>query len=639
MIKVLFLAANPTNTKPLAIGSEYRNITTEVRQSIHGQAFEIVVELAVRVADLQAALLRHKPTIVHFAGHGRGTDAVPDGREFDTPLGNATTDGILFEDDAGNAVPVPVGALANLFRIVRTVECVVLCACHSAAQAEAIRRHVKFVVGMDRAILDESAIAFSAAFYRALAFGETIETAFELGRNAIEFKGHADSGVPVLLPHDSVDAATWSLESRASNSTPFAMFSIPPRLLDIPERQSRPFDRRSDDEPERSFLKQVKRITKLRSPKAEIIPQWSPHPFLGVLNVESVEGSSLRVEFVVVIDQPMTMELLHEYRTTIEPHIRSQWHYAPVTLVHTGVAAPEEMRRSAERRAVFLKSFSEYQGLLDFTEYLGKQTRRLLDDPVYPQWLYVDQRAKWSYAGSLDEFHTERLFDTLWKELDAPAQPRFLVVLGEFGVGKTFLLHELARRMVVEEHPLVPVLVQLSKLEKASSIKQLLAQHFAAADMGQYHYDGFQYMLEQGRIALLFDGFDELALRLSYDRVMAHFHTIMTAVQGLAKVVLTSRRQHFLTDGEVKRELRIEAERVIGSRFFLIERFEKQQILQFLRNTLRSEEEADARFRLLDKVKDLLGLSENPRMLGFIAKIDKRKLLAAEAQNRDVTSA
>lgn len=639
MIKVLFLAANPADTKPLAIGSEFRDITNEVRQAPGGRTFEIAVELAVRVTDIQRALLLHKPTIVHFAGHGRGAGGTSFGREFDEPLPDTMNEGILFENDSGRAVPVPVGALANLFRIVRNVECVVLCACHTAAQAEAIRQHVKFVVGMDRAILDASAIAFSVAFYRALAFGESIEVAFELGRNAIEFKGNSDSAVPILLPHDSVDAATWSLESRASNSTPFAMFSIPPRLQDIPERQSRPFDRRSDDEPERSFLKQVKRITKLRSPRAEIIPQWSPHPFLGVLNVESIEGSSLRVEFVVIIDQPMTMEILHEYRTKIEPHLRAQWHYAPVTLVHTGNAAPEEMRRSTERRAVFLKSFSEYQGLLDFTEYLGKQTRKLFDDPVYPHWLYVDQRAKWSYAGSLDEFHTDHLLDTLRKELDTPAQPRFIVVLGEFGVGKTFLLHELARRMVVEEHQLVPVLVQLSKLEKASSIKQLLAQHFAAADMGQYHYDGFQYMLEQGRIVLLFDGFDELALRLSYDRVMAHFKTIMTAAQGFAKIVLTSRRQHFLTDDEVKRELRIEAERVMGSRFFLIERFEKPQILQFLRNTLRNDEEAEARYRQLDAVKDLLGLSENPRMLGFIAKIDKQKLLDAELQGKDVTSA
>lgn len=47
---------------------------------------------------------------------------------------------------------------------------------------------------------------------------------------------------------------------------------------------------------------------------------------------------------------------------------------------------------------------------------------------------------------------------------------------------------------------------------------------------------------------LLFDGFDELALRLTYDRALEHFETVMAAAQGNAKVVITSRTQHFLTD-------------------------------------------------------------------------------------------
>ena len=32
--------------------------------------------------------------------------------------------------------------------------------------------------------------------------------------------------------------------------------------------------------------------------------------------------------------------------------------------------------------------------------------------------------------------------------------------------------------------------------------------------------------LAEGRIALLFDGFDELALRLTYDRALEHFETV-----------------------------------------------------------------------------------------------------------------
>ena len=71
----------------------------------------------------------------------------------------------------------------------------------------------------------------------------------------------------------------------------------------------------------------------------------------------------------------------------------------------------------------------------------------------------------------------------------------------------------------------------MSALEKQRSLRALLAQHFAMADMGRFDLDAFLYMLAEGRIALLFDGFDELALRLTYDRALEHFETVMQAAE------------------------------------------------------------------------------------------------------------
>jgi predicted NACHT family NTPase len=115
--------------------------------------------------------------------------------------------------------------------------------------------------------------------------------------------------------------------------------------------------------------------------------------------------------------------------------------------------------------------------------------------------------------------------------------------------------------MAKDEHPAVPVLVEMSRLEKQRSLKALLAQHFAMADMGRIDLDAFLYMLAEGRVALLFDGFDELALRLTYDRAEEHFETVLQAAQGNAKVVMTSRTQHFLTDQQIRRALAQRAER------------------------------------------------------------------------------
>ena len=58
-----------------------------------------------------------------------------------------------------------------------------------------------------------------------------------------------------------------------------------------------------------------------------------------------------------------------------------------------------------------------------------------------------------------------------------------------------------------------------------------------------------------------------------------------------------------------------------------------------MRKRLGSEAAAAARFDLIDKIKDLLGLSENPRMLTFIADLPEDDLRAAQDKSGVVTAA
>lgn len=206
-IKILFLGTNPSDTTGMALGREVREIEDRRRASRNGDRFEFVQEWAVRIRDLHAVLLRHKPQIVHFSGHGRDrrTNSSPSlgpTREMlpiDEPNDEHLIGELLAEDETGKAVPIPVLPLADLFRIIGGVRCVLLNACHSIAQAEAISKHVDVVVGMNRAIKDDAAINFAWAFYQALAFGEPVGTAFELGRNQIALARLGEEGVPELL--------------------------------------------------------------------------------------------------------------------------------------------------------------------------------------------------------------------------------------------------------------------------------------------------------------------------------------------------------------------------------------------------------------------------------------------------------
>ncbi len=143
------------------------------------------MKLAVRQRDFYRAILDTQPQIVHFCGHGAGED------------------GIILEDETGTTAFVQADTLASLFKLFakKGVECVVLNACYSEVQADAIHQHINHVIGMNRAIGDKAAINFAVAFYDALAAGEDVEFAFELG--CCQLVGLKENQTPVLKIKDT----------------------------------------------------------------------------------------------------------------------------------------------------------------------------------------------------------------------------------------------------------------------------------------------------------------------------------------------------------------------------------------------------------------------------------------------------
>jgi hypothetical protein len=176
---ILLLAANPKETRSLRLQEEEREIKERLRLAGYGKT-PINSTGATRSRDIQQAMLDFKPQIVHFSGHG------------------AAQEGLVFEDATGQEKLVNSTALANLFRLFNRVECVVLNACYSKFQAEAIARHIEYVIGMNQGIGDKAAIEFSVGFYSALGSGESIEFAYELGCNAIQLEGLPEELTPVL---------------------------------------------------------------------------------------------------------------------------------------------------------------------------------------------------------------------------------------------------------------------------------------------------------------------------------------------------------------------------------------------------------------------------------------------------------
>ncbi|MEO1433115.1 MAG: hypothetical protein AAFV71_29430 [Cyanobacteria bacterium J06633_8] len=94
---------------------------------------------------------------------------------------------------------VDTEAIAKLFELFSdTIECVVLNACYSEVQGNAISRYIPYVIGMNQAIGDKAAIKFATGFYNAIGAGESVEFAYKLGCNVIQLDGIPEHLTPVL---------------------------------------------------------------------------------------------------------------------------------------------------------------------------------------------------------------------------------------------------------------------------------------------------------------------------------------------------------------------------------------------------------------------------------------------------------
>ena len=110
--------------------------------------------------------------------------------------------------DQGPPQVVSKSALVNVLRSCNegNLRLVVLNACNTRPQAEALTEVVDCVVSMNRTITDRAAIKFAASFYGALAFGRSVRKAFEQGVARLSAEGIAESDTPELLVRAGVDA-------------------------------------------------------------------------------------------------------------------------------------------------------------------------------------------------------------------------------------------------------------------------------------------------------------------------------------------------------------------------------------------------------------------------------------------------
>lgn len=254
---ILVLAANPTDTARLRIDVEVREIKNGLKRAQHRHLFRLEQSWAVRVEDIRRDMLEIRPQIVHFCGHGE-------------------VEGLAIEDENGQMRLVPAHALAEFFRLFQDhVECVVINACYSAQQADAIRQHINYVIGMHQGIGDRSAIDFAVGFYDALGAGRSYFEAYQFGCSALTWKGSANALTPQFLQR-SQRPHSFPVPDEIATPAPTPDVSIaaarrpsPPTVAPSTLRQPQPVSRAANP--------------LLKIPQSFVVPWAKISPFLFLL--------------------------------------------------------------------------------------------------------------------------------------------------------------------------------------------------------------------------------------------------------------------------------------------------------------------------------------------------------------------
>jgi hypothetical protein len=226
-------------------------------------------------------------------------------------------------------------------------------------------------------------------------------------------------------------------------------------------------------------------------------------------------------------------------------------------------------------------------GLIDFAEYKEKIRERvelthLPDSPLTVDETYVTPRfCRDGYTTA--EFNVEQaikdwLNETSYKQL---------AILGEYGQGKSTIALMLTHHLLekgVENLERIPILLELrGKSPGTMTPGELLATwgHAYGVESRRLHA-----LHEAGRLLLIFDGFDEMALVGNPHDRLRHFQTLWSFNHPKAKLILTGRPNLFLDDNELKAALGIKkgGSGTLTCEAWYLEKFNLDEISKALRH-------------------------------------------------------
>ena len=229
-------------------------------------------------------------------------------------------------------------------------------------------------------------------------------------------------------------------------------------------------------------------------------------------------------------------------------------------------------------------------------------------------------------------------------------EPNFIAILGEYGVGKTTVIRQLATRLferrneereVAEPNSPLPIFIDLTTPNRTlgpdatPTLDEYLNEHLRQvwkADLPVgFNAESIRALVRSQRAVIFFDGLDEKLVTLP-DKLGTQFVQMLWSIlppsptshdqSGVGKVVISCRSHLFPT-------LRRQNQTFLGNdrtdtqkedyRAIVILPFKKKQIRQYIAAKL-DEKDVEGAVDLIDSVHDLAQLSTRPYLLSLITE-------------------
>jgi hypothetical protein len=215
--------------------------------------------------------------------------------------------------------------------------------------------------------------------------------------------------------------------------------------------------------------------------------------------------------------------------------------------------------------------------------------------------------------------------DTFINRWLADDSQNFLVILGEYGTGKTTFLRHLAHqaaankikpgseKAIVDEKSRLPLFFPLRYFEK--NIEPFIVNQFSKEGISDIDFAGFKQRVANGEFVLLLDGFDEMTQKIDADEKSKNFDKIRQLIDGSekSKIILTARQEYFQSAADLQEVFKHADKK--NYQFIHLLPFDDDQIQQYLQT---HTDNPGHYWEQIKKIFDLHDLAKRPVLLQLI---------------------